>query len=611
MAYLLGHRGCMESLRADLRDLQAAIADVSSRVGAARFPSWKFPDKVSCELDMAALLEQYSYTESDPEFSQHAHTVLLELVIDRLLLLLQTFTGYAENLLSQQAVPPTQAVGRGMSVGLTARKYWCSMLKLGASYQQLLDKKAACRKELPTPQPTAWAGSPEEHPKHSSPEVPKIRPSAELAQSTAPSLLPSVRALASDAPASDTPGSSLPQAARSMAPSTPSLCPQATGVLPGSCDTCTAAQASLHQVGTAIADLCQSQNIPSALAKFQEAAERARGRRNLSATDVSFWAAEQSRDLSRINKYLQLLLQQVDPLKAELKELKKEKDKLQGQVEDFPWLLQAERESQAQQRKEAEQHLELKSKEHGEAVARLEQDKDKLQRGTPGPKVLCLSPEVTKTTLLEELRTTTVAKSQLLELEEKVQQLTSQREELEEKVQQLTSQREDLEQKLSTTTLELEKEKAKVESVLRHEESLQAKYRTLLPQLDSLDQERQELQNSLAEVEEDKAKLAEQLEERQAQSGRQQQCISRRCSSSPRLEEQTRELEERERLLVLFPELHSPPKMQLESTGSVTGDMEKQLQANNTRIDVMKQENMKLSAALAKVKEAAEQGVLK
>lgn len=253
------------------------------------------------------------------------------------------------------------------------------------SVLSLLQEKA-CRKELSTPQPTTRAGSPEEHPKHSLP-VPKLRPSAELAQSAAPSLSPSASAPASDTPASDysssdTVGSSLPRAARSTAPSTPSLCPQAKGVPPGCCDTCAAAQAGLHQVGSAIADLCQSQNIPSALAKFQEAVERARGTRSLSATDMSSWATEQSRDLSRINKHLQLLLQQLDPLKAELKELKKQRDKLQGQVEDFPWLLQAERESQARQRKEAEQRLELKSKEHGEAVARLEQDKDRLQRGT-------------------------------------------------------------------------------------------------------------------------------------------------------------------------------------------------------------------------------------
>ncbi|XP_058278820.1 coiled-coil domain-containing protein 157-like [Hirundo rustica] len=83
MAHLLGHRGCMESLRADLRDLQAAIGDVSSRAGAVRFPSWKFPDKVSCDLDIPVLLQRYRHSDSEPEFSQHAHVVLLELLIDR------------------------------------------------------------------------------------------------------------------------------------------------------------------------------------------------------------------------------------------------------------------------------------------------------------------------------------------------------------------------------------------------------------------------------------------------------------------------------------------------------------------------------------------------
>ncbi|XP_033923889.1 coiled-coil domain-containing protein 157 isoform X8 [Melopsittacus undulatus] len=83
MAHLLGHQGCMESLRADLRDLQAAIADVSSRAGAVRVPSWKFPDQVSCELDVAALLERYRYSPGEPEVSQHGHVVLLELLIDR------------------------------------------------------------------------------------------------------------------------------------------------------------------------------------------------------------------------------------------------------------------------------------------------------------------------------------------------------------------------------------------------------------------------------------------------------------------------------------------------------------------------------------------------
>lgn len=45
-------------------------------------------------------------------------------------------------------------------------------------------------------------------------------------------------------------------------------------------------------------------------------------------------------------------------------------------------------------------------------------------------------------------------------------------------------------------------------------------------------------------------------------------------------------------------------------TGNITEDMEKQLQANHIRIGVLEQENTRLMAALAKVKAAAQQGVL-
>ncbi|MEE6522545.1 hypothetical protein FKM82_021139, partial [Ascaphus truei] len=83
MTYMLGDRSCMDSLRKDITDLQGAVIDVFSRVGAVRYPSWKFPDKVSCDLDLVELLERYDHVEGDPEFTQHSHVVLLELVIDR------------------------------------------------------------------------------------------------------------------------------------------------------------------------------------------------------------------------------------------------------------------------------------------------------------------------------------------------------------------------------------------------------------------------------------------------------------------------------------------------------------------------------------------------
>ncbi|NXH55827.1 CC157 protein, partial [Rhabdornis inornatus] len=592
MAHLLGHRGCMESLRADLRDLQAAIADVCSRAGAVRFPSWKFPDKVSCDLDIYVLLQRYRHSDSDPEFSQHAHVVLLELVIDRLLLLLQSFTGYTETLLSGRAVPPTRGLGPCMSAGLTVRTFWSTMLKLGAFCQQLRDEKD-CRWEIPTQQSTPLSAPQagkyqKEHLKSFSPDVLESGTAPEGAQSTSVCLCPSVHVLGSS-------GSFQPRAGSSRAQSTCTVPTQTPGSPLGSCDTCSSAQASLHAVGRAITSICQSQNIPSALSKFQEALEDSAGRRNLSATDMSYWAAEQSKDLSRINKHLQGLLQQVNPVKAELEKMGKQKEKLQKQVEDFSRKLQAEKDTQAEQRRKAEQSLKAKEKEHSEAVARLERDKDDLRRGT---ELLghsgCVFPELSKTTLLEEMRTTMVARSQMLELEEKVQALTG--------------QRDSLEQKLSATSVQLEKEKVRVESMFRHQESLQAKQRTLLQQLDSLDQEREELQASLGEAEEDKARLAEQLEQSQEQSGKQRQAQQANIS---RLEEQAQELRERERLLVFFPDLHVPTEMHFESSGNLMEDMESQLQANNIRIKVLERENAQLEALLAKVKAAAEQGMLK
>ena len=82
MAHLLGSKFCIESLRNDVTDVQSAIVDIFSRCGPVRFPSWKYPDKVSADLDLTELLETYDFTENE-EDCQIAHIVLLELVIDR------------------------------------------------------------------------------------------------------------------------------------------------------------------------------------------------------------------------------------------------------------------------------------------------------------------------------------------------------------------------------------------------------------------------------------------------------------------------------------------------------------------------------------------------
>lgn len=70
----------------------------------------------------------------------------------RLLLLLQSCASYLETLSSEQTVPPARAVGPCMSVGLTVRCFWNSLLKLGTLYQQLLPQVG----QLP-PIPQLWS----------------------------------------------------------------------------------------------------------------------------------------------------------------------------------------------------------------------------------------------------------------------------------------------------------------------------------------------------------------------------------------------------------------------------------------------------------------------
>lgn len=83
MADLLGNRLCMENLQSDIQDVQWIINDVSSRTGPIKLSSWKFPDKLSWELDTEELLQTYGYAPDETEENQVAHIALYELLIDR------------------------------------------------------------------------------------------------------------------------------------------------------------------------------------------------------------------------------------------------------------------------------------------------------------------------------------------------------------------------------------------------------------------------------------------------------------------------------------------------------------------------------------------------
>lgn len=144
------------------------------------------------------------------------------------------------------------------------------------------------------------------------------------------------------------------------------------------CDACESTQASLQEVGKAIIDLCTSLNISSSLGKFLKMVEERLGGKLLTVMDVGYWATEQSKDLSRINKHIQMLMGLINPLKGELEEFEKQKNELKQQLENLDGCLQKEKEAKRQQREETEKLLQKKERESQQLMAKLQKAKEDL-----------------------------------------------------------------------------------------------------------------------------------------------------------------------------------------------------------------------------------------
>ncbi|XP_058546775.1 coiled-coil domain-containing protein 157 isoform X1 [Neofelis nebulosa] len=607
MAHLLGSQSCMDSLRKDLTDLQGAIVDVFSRAGPVRFPSWKFPDRVACDLDMVALLEHYDHVPGDPEFTQLSHAVLLELVIDRLLLLLQSCASYLENLGSEQTVPSAQAVGRCMSVGLTARCFWNSLLRLGMLYKQAAPQKRVNQGETLTSKPTA-EGEPARSPEFVTAKF--IKP---------PSPMPASPQTCQE-PDSLPARVSLQYPARTVKNSR-SVHSQTVETALVPCDACISVQGSLREVGNTVISLCQSQNLPSSLGQFQQLVQDNMGLRPLPAATMGHWAAEQSKDLTRLSKHVGALTQLVGPLRAQLEEAEGQKDGLRKQVGELEQALQQEQGERQRQADEAAQHL-----------VEWEHNKQQLLTETSDLRMKVATLERELKQQQESMQAVETKARQLQEEAERRAEAERQVHRLEEQVQVLAGRLDGASQQIRWASTELDKEKARVDSMVRHQESLQSKQRALLQQLDSLDQEREELRGSLDEAEAQRAHVEEQLqnvrserEQGQSQLLAQQELLQSLQREKQSLEQTTTdlqltisemerelvELRERERLLVAFPDLHRPIEAQIPSSGNVTDDMERQVQANDIRIRVLQEENGRLRSMLSKIREVAQQGGLK
>ncbi|XP_051829069.1 coiled-coil domain-containing protein 157-like [Antechinus flavipes] len=508
-----------------------------------------------------------------------------------------------------------------MSIGLTVRKYWTSMLKLGELYRQSLPQKKTKPEVSPLLPKHGEPSRTHRFPskleasrggKHKTPETPT--PPASCSGTPVPPMPCRSRDASSPRP----PGpANPPRTSRSVHSQTVE-----SALIP--CDACGSVQRSLWEVSRALVGLCASQNLPSSLDKFQHLLQGTMGQQLMSVTDLSYWASEQSKDLARISKHLAALMQAVGPLRTQLAEAERLRRELEQQLQERGRELQEERAEQRRQRASLQQEQER-------AQAQLGAEKQALLTETS-----LLKKNVA--TLTEDLKQ---YQDIIKDLEAKKQEMLedmshmvkkSEVAQLEARVQLLTGRLENASQQFGWASTELDKEKAKVDSMIRHQESLQAKQRALLQQLDSLDQEREELRASLEEAETQQASLEGQLQAARSdrehaevqlkahqellQSLQQEKQGLERTAEElqvtvSKLDQAVQELKERERLLVAFPDLHVPSEAQFESSGNVAEDMRRQVQANDVRIRILEEENGRLRATLAKLKEAAEQGDLR
>ncbi|XP_069820233.1 coiled-coil domain-containing protein 157 isoform X2 [Dendropsophus ebraccatus] len=598
MTCLLGDRTCMESLRKDITDLQGILIDVFSRVGAVRFPSWKFPDKISCDLDLVQLLDRYDYVEDDSDYTQLSHMVLLELVIDRLLLLLQSFELYTESISSDGSFIPPRDPGPSMSIGLTVRKYWSNLLKLGTLYRK------------------GKSSSPENVIKIMEPKTPKERscPSSRRAQS--------VLSCTESRHLTFAPQESNLYIAKDT-------CTVGSQTLESAlvpCDACAIAQSSLKEVSDTIVSVCKSQNLPSSLIKIQEVLPP---EGIMSPSEMRYLASEESKDLVRISKHLTELTQLIQPLRNQCEAAKVENQRLQQNIEDYKNQLKLQRDELQRQVIEHENKLQEKGQQNQSVVDRLERDKDELRKGSAvlEERVSILKEELKlqHCTIrdLELSRQKLLGEMQSLVHKEEVHVL-------EKKVSDLTVHLDKTLQRLQESEEAVSKEKARGESLQNHKESLQAKQKLLLQQLDRLSQECEKLRGMMGDADEEKAKLEEQMEQMQReeegirrQIKEQQYMIKTLQEEKVTLEKSVvevtnqltelqgclQEQKEREKLLVCYPDLHPLPEF--ESSGDITEDMEKQLQANGIRISILEEENAKLRVSLHKLGEKSKRGALK
>ncbi|PIK45654.1 putative coiled-coil domain-containing protein [Apostichopus japonicus] len=350
----------------------------------------------------------------------------------------------------------------------------------------------------------------------------------------------------------------------------------------------------------------------------------------MTAADIARWRKEGEKDLSRIRAHLSNLMAQINPLKSTLEESKQSCEKLTKTLSDKTHLLSKERTERESQVAQYEIKIKNIEKNHRESMSVVERSYDDLVKGKRkiDEQVVKLKQELVKQ--CDALKDLDVIKKQLQKSVAENTTMSNQIVRLESDVMEMTEQLKNNHSELEDVNRKLGKEQAKNRSMEKQGQAMQIKHDILAQRTDELDKDCQELRDQLAEAEDHNEDLQNKLQQVQGEREELQSNLQKEKELAETvqkerdfleksindlkdiiisLEDQVKEGQERERLLVQFPERNPTLVPNPGKTGVEERDMKNQVEANSIRMQVLEEENNLLRKNISQLLDGREEEI--
>ncbi|GAB1598220.1 coiled-coil domain-containing protein 157-like, partial [Argonauta hians] len=566
MAYLLGSDDCLNSLKEDIFDLQTIIGEYISRLGPLNYPSWKFPSKKAGDIDIEQLLGHYlnfpCLCEDNEEAKQIAHIAFYDLLIDRMVYLFHVSNEFSKNLIKMLTkgknillFKNTSFVAGRNSVGLVARRSWNLNEFLLKSLLQFLDELKDKKKPI-------------------SPENSKVSPEKPVLSTSCSSSSRRIRS-------SD--GSLYNSISKDVSlKSTQTL---ETAFLP--CESCSVVQKSFKKSAFDLSKICQKLNLPSNVNKLMT--KPGIGDSWMSFTEITKYSYEQEKDFSVVCQHIETMETESKLKKTEMASLEKKCKSLESNLKATERKLSTVQEQHDTQQKQNQKKLKEVSCEKDKFYLQLQSTIHKLE--------LC------QANLLKSQKQTYDLQSEKIQFDkqcEKVAEAVQDKHEVE--INRLKLKIAESVEKCEVLTKTLAQEQAKNKSIIKHSEAMQKKQTSLLERVEQLSEENSNLQDEITDLQdsadenlqnyENLIKEKEDLEQQLKKVKHEPENLAQ--SRVNELTEQLKKMEEREILLVQFPDLNGPVLDEDLESGDLTKDMQLQLKSNLVRIELLEKQNKDL-----------------